>query len=379
MCSLLTFKKMSLTQLLQNRLVELQRRVMRNNAIPRQAQDSIVADLRSIAQEINDKQRRLQQEAERIKLERAQLLGQLEEARRQLQASEENRYLEREVLQRRVSEIQLKEAKSVEMLAEAEQRWKATNRDLNQQLSVQEEQLQGKRALWLTANPGSSARRDAMTAARDPFTSPTDNITSGIGPNRSASNLGSSPVSRALTIKSFEGQDTKITGGPPPRVPTLRRRPHLRLDRRNEHRVTEPSHSPPFQALVIHKTPEEEIRIFQDIFSRLYGIIEGWVKSYANIPHLENDSLIARSHPVLWSYMMNCAYPGHRQDSHTHVMTLLGDERTRTWFVMRMIVQYCIREIMAIEVFLGYNSIVDEQIREAQENLKERGKFLFSS
>jgi hypothetical protein len=41
------------------------------------------------------------------------------------------------------------------------------------ELAFKDEQLKGKRALWMDSHPGSSARRDAMSTIRNPFTSPT--------------------------------------------------------------------------------------------------------------------------------------------------------------------------------------------------------------
>ena len=47
--------------------------------------------------------------------------------------------------------------------------------------------------------------------------------------------------------------------------------------------------------------------------------------------------------------MMNCTYPGHRQDFHTHVMTLFNDLKTRYWFIMRMAVTYYVKDVMSID------------------------------
>jgi hypothetical protein len=57
---------------------------------------------------------------------------------------------------------------------------------------------------------------------------------------------------------------------------------------------------------------------------------------------------IARSNDIPWAYMMNCTYPAHRQDSHTHVMTLLNDLKTRYWVIMRMAVTYRVKDVMSI-------------------------------
>jgi hypothetical protein len=45
--------------------------------------------------------------------------------------------------------------------------------EISKKLAFKDEQLKGKRALWMDSHLGSSARRDAMSTIRNPFTSPT--------------------------------------------------------------------------------------------------------------------------------------------------------------------------------------------------------------
>jgi hypothetical protein len=137
---------------------------------------------------------------------------------------------------------------------------------------------------------------------------------------------------------------------------------------------TEPGDTPLSMALVLRQDPEAQVWMYQGEITKLFSLIEGWVKTYASVPNLTNDSAIARSNDILWAYMMNCTYPGHRQDSHTHVMALLSEARTRFWFVMRMACQYCVKDMMSLEAFLGFSIPVDNRLNEAKLKLLERGR-----
>ena len=88
-------------------------------------------------------------------------------------------------------------------------------------------------------------------------------------------------------------------------------------------------------------------------------LIKGWGRSSPMI------QAIARSNDILWAYMMNCTYSGHRQDSHTHVMTLLDDLKTRYWFIMRMAVTYCVKDVMSIYA-LSTNESRTQELRKRQ-------------
>jgi hypothetical protein len=108
-------------------------------------------------------------------------------------------------------------------------------------------------------------------------------------------------------------------------------------------------------------------------FGTLYGLIEGWTRSYANQPNLVNDQNIANKNQALWEFMMNCTYPGRAQDSHSHVMLLLNDFNTRRWFVMRMCVTYCVQEILDYSAYRGYSNSTDRKLKEIKEGLQARG------
>jgi hypothetical protein len=124
--------------------------------------------------------------------------GQLDKARRELQtavSARDHAYNEIEEYKKTIFELQLKAKQSAENLLEIQSHWHSVNETLMTRLREQDEQLAGKRALWLQSNPGSSARRDAMNAAmRDPFNSPTAKRSFDTGGQMGMGGLGSPPL-----------------------------------------------------------------------------------------------------------------------------------------------------------------------------------------
>jgi hypothetical protein len=72
--------------------------------------------------------------------------------------------------------------------------------------------------------------------------------------------------------------------------------------------------------------------------------------------------------------MMNCTYPGHRHESHAHVLALLDDLNARFLFITRMAITYCIQDIMSVETFKAFSPEVSAAIEDAKIRLQERGK-----
>jgi hypothetical protein len=366
------------------------------NGINSNIQIYLVNETRRIIQEFTDAQRLLQFEFDKAANDRNTLYKQLDYAHQQLQTanSDRDRYcIERDQLQRSVDDLRIKAKKSSEKLERVEQQWKQRQDDLIKQIAAQEEQLKGKRALWLDSHPGSSARRDAMTAIRDPFNSPSASQDTGFDSGYMGGTMGSveSPPVRSLPKSSFSqssfGAAHSMAPIGAPRGP--RRRGNLPTGRAQPPNVlpnaswtnettriynTEPaSPSPPSMALVLHTNEDDPAPRYQAEFSKIYALVEGWVKTYANIPNLANDQKIARSNDTLWAYMMNCTYPGHRQDAHTHVMTLLNDANSRFWFIMRMAITYLNKDVMSIDAFYKFSPATDAQFDEVKKKLMERG------
>jgi hypothetical protein len=343
----------------------------------------------------------LKQEYEKREKEHNQVKQQLSEAQQQIANLVQDRSkisTERDDLLLKVNDLTLKTKTSSERIQLIESKWKDVNHTLLEKVRVQEEQLKGKRALWLEANPTSSARRDAMTAIRDPFNSPSASHTPGFATS-SMGSMGSLQSPAQPSFGSFLNKSQSTLAPPKMNFPTgqlgkgVRRRPAMNLpigraapsnepytvqDIANSSRTynTEPADDTPSMALVLHSREEQLAIEYKLSFHKLYAMIETWVRKYTHRPHPENDRLIGASNQVLWDYMMNCTYPGHRQDSHNHVIALLNDARCRFWFVMRMISTYCTKDITTPDAFVGFDGEVDRVLDEVKKAMQERGKII---
>ncbi|KAG9245684.1 hypothetical protein BJ878DRAFT_479007 [Calycina marina] len=323
---------------------------------------------------------------------------------------------ERNDLELKLAQLRLRHKSSSDKLTELDQEWKTKNNILKEQLRIQEEQLSGKRALWMASNPGSSARRSAMTALRDPFQSPTligqdhdDNVI-GCGQDESYS---LPPALHSLSANSISASFDQAVGmnmmnmsmGAPPRgskgrglLPTGKAKTapvqpypnHFGSLPFPTHITTEPGdttlnsmYGPPTtsmtvdpsfsSALVLHGDYIDPSPPYQFSLEELFDGCENWAKRFACTPNPEGDRVIAQSNQELWQYMTHCTYPEERQNAYTHTKTLMQDPTTKSWFVMRMMVQFFVDQVMNITTFRKFSSHHDQILDEVKLAMKERG------
>jgi hypothetical protein len=300
-------------------------------------------------------------------------------------------------------ELTLKKAKSSERIKEVEREFRAREAELLEKIEIQEQQLAGKRALWLASNPNSSARRQEMTKNHDPFNSPLAGHTPNFASN-SMTTMGSAPLQTPSNASFSSTQNTRYGyQGPPPQMqyppsapsqkghsrrmnlPTAKPLPgvepltsQLALLNTTRYNTTEPGDDvPPYSmAVVLHGKEEELADEYKFLFNKLFDRVEIWVRKYTNQPNPENDRAIASSNQQLWDYMMNLTYPNDKASSHAHVVALLNDPSCRFWFVMRMAVSYCTKDITTHDAFLGFSPDVDRVLKNVEEELKVRGMTL---
>jgi hypothetical protein len=424
---------------LQTSLNQLQQKIRQTPGLAANVQNLLITECRNISQEYNEKQRALQRQFDTLTYEKNELTSQLEQAHGKIKDidaqlsnahADRNRTLQqRDSLRTRVEELmkQKQQQEKQWALADLERQTMINDQQtlivqLKRKLADQDEQLNSKRALWLTQNPDPSPRRDAMKQLQDPFTSspstsshavPVGNIdhtesqakkhisdtSSHIAiPTGPSNRSGPNPVRRgALPIPAARPQQA-------PQVPMLQNNflsTRVSPSNRGNQPLARPipassfgnapnsapqyvatsalpsgsATSQPSMALVLH-SPDDLSDEYRGDFNTIYGLVEGWTKSYANKPNLVNDQNISQKNNVLWEYMMNCTYPGRAQDSHSHVMLLLNDHNTRHWFVMRMCVTYCVQEIFEFEAFHGYCESTDRQLAEVKKGEKVRGRII---
>ena len=361
--------------------------------------------IRNLSQEFNVSQRQLLVEWDNRSDRYNRLSRELEDARQEISSVVKDRARissERDALQLKISELRLQHKSSSSKLSELEQEWKTKHDTLMEKLRIQEEQLKGKRALWLSSNPTSSARRDAMTSLRDPFNSPT-RVGQEMDPERKTVPLAYG-YSRALPQNTFSGTTGYAASSQlqPPRVPKalalpvdmpLRSADNYVLSISNSRpKNTEPGDTPlnpiyasqssqpsqparaPSTALVLREDYTDPCAPFQQALEELLTACENWAKKFTNKPNPANDRIIAKSNQMLWDYMMNCTYPGERQNAYTHVTALLNDPSTRYFFVMRMIVGYFVNDVLSVKAFHNFSKRTDRVLEFVKQSLEERGK-----
>lgn len=269
--------------------------------------------------------------------------------------------------------------------------------DLQKQNSVQQEQLKGKRALWMSQNPQSGPRRDAMAAlTNDPFTTSPALGGAPSFPNGQGSSTfqDDSTFLKSINALSFGGSETPTHG-------STRRRgllPSGKAPTRGGHELsydqilsslaslphnTEPGSPEPLpHHMVVHQqvptAPSGQSKFelasrYEQDFKEIFTMAEKWCMAYASIPNLENERKIQSSMSVLWDFMMNCTYPNSRPDSNVHVSTLLQDSKARFSFCERMMITYFTTAILVLEEFEAFSPDTAATLRACKEALNERG------
>ncbi|KAB8299845.1 hypothetical protein EYC80_000091 [Monilinia laxa] len=269
----------------------------------------------------------------------------------------------------------------------------ATQRE---QLQIKENQLNGKRILWLASHPPASQQR---YSDNNPLRLPGGNSRPQLQlentPSWGVDNFdyrtsGSTSMTR-LSRSSLAAMENAAIGNTTPptqeeydrvkasvtvAVPdsALQSVPSI-LDLRDHQKIqteTAINHHRSELPLVPYKSPTDNIHDlcveFTDDFAKLFGSMEGWSREYASIPNISGDRTIAATNQNLWTYMMSLTY-NDPQSAHSHVMALLSNEKTRYWFVMRMALEYCFTQIMSINAFQQYNHGVHDHLASIKERL----------
>ncbi|PQE16877.1 hypothetical protein CJF30_00003582 [Rutstroemia sp. NJR-2017a BBW] len=262
-----------------------------------------------------------------------------------------------------------------------------------EELDIKENQLNGKRLLWLASHPPSAHQK-----ALDTYNSTLpggelgSNMTSAQGLQNAATanrrlNLPPTSLSRLsrASLAAMEGavQDEQSTGGLLRRfesskaLPTGSALPSGRSNYRDHHHMaTQPATEINFpasnMAVVPFQTPAPPPpdlgADYTAEFTRIFTIIEGWSREYAHMVNPSQDRGIASGNQGLWTYMMRLTYPDP-QSAHSHVMALLSNEQTRFWFVMRMAMTYCFEEIMHPKTFQQFNVAVSSKLKSIKDRL----------
>ncbi|KUJ21834.1 uncharacterized protein LY89DRAFT_385378 [Mollisia scopiformis] len=372
----------------------------------------LTEEIKSIAKEFRDHFVRIQQEIKLLKDDKQHYQRQLVDTARRLDGDLEASRKDIEKLRLEIKELREQAKQAEDNLENANLRFKEETDHLNARLQMQDEQIKGKRALWLESNSASGARRSAMTPVRNPFespsaqssfnkgfgqgmmghtrspsttTSPYNSFGSGIGnlpsPSPASTSFGSNVAWDASPPKMRlpDGSASRRAPGLPylKALPAAESPSGIISNSAARRIVTEAGDvpiNPNYGALVLfNENADEDLSpVFEADITVILLAIEGWVKEYAHVPNHGAIQNIMMNNKDLWDYMLNCTYPGNRQDAYNHTMALVNDRGCRYWFVMRMIAHYVFTEMLSIEAWHGFGNNLDKILKDVAKQLADK-------
>lgn len=277
-----------------------------------------------------------------------------------------------------------------------------------EELQVKENQLNGKRILWLASHPPASQQRPSenyalcLPGGSSRSQLRLENSRSFSNTHSGYRNSGRTSMTR-LSRSSLAAMENAAVGNT--RSPTQEEYDRVKssitvpvpdsalenvpsiLDLRNHMKSeteTVINHRRSHLPIVPYKAPSNNVNIhdqaieFTNAFAELFGSMEGWCREYCCVPNQAADRQIAATLQNLWTYMMGLTY-SDPQSAHSHVMALLSNENTRYWFVMRMALEYCFNHIMSINSFEQYNEGVSNHLASIKERLSAKPREYSSS
>lgn len=282
---------------------------------------------------------------------------------------------ERDRLQAQFTAVQARQRELEQKLEEMEKKNVATIDFLRKQIRFKDEQLNGKRSLWLENQNHRNSGANQILETLDPFATPT------------ARHIPRTGMVFPRTERSGESQ---LAPGPsklsqfPTNLPTDNPRAELKNEfwpYRDENAVNpasraESGESPiaDSKALIPFKTEDEIAQEFREEFDITYGLIEDWVQNYAHTvdDDLSQDQSLSHDED-LWPFMLSCTYTNFTE-AHDHVIQLLRNPATRSSFVTRMIIQYLYLTIWKATAFSEFNPKYKEKLELMEMQLKVKGK-----
>jgi hypothetical protein len=245
-----------------------------------------------------------------------------------------------------------------------------TIKELRDIIRAKDEQIDGKRSLWIDYNPRSARR------LQDPYVTPTGQRTPGIGIALNESSGGPANLQARFEQLQVRGENTNVAGPSSSRSIEQSHVPQSSMDGASNLSVV----GGESMALVPFKTEQQVAGEFRDQFNALYALGEGWVNTYAHIvPSQQHDQALSHN-SNLWTSMLRVTYQTFEQ-AQPHVIALLRDPFTRPLFILRLLVQYIDNELWKATIFLGSDPTLDHQLRGVIDRLATRGKLgsLYSS
>lgn len=326
--------------------------------------------------------RNLQTEHRLTQVERERLANTMASQQRLIQnaLTERDRACEeRDRLQSQYAAIQGRQRELEQRLDELEKKNAATIDFLRKQIRFKDEQLNGKRSLWLSnqnrRNSGAKQVSDTQGASATPT---------------------AQQIPR--TGRKFPQVDTfgkmQSAAGPskpgryPTKLPTSSPESEFVSEfwpYRDENEVdpasrAESGHSPigESKALIPFKTEDQIAQEFHDDFDSVYRLIKNWVESYAHTVNddMSNDQELSHNED-LWPFMLSCTYSNFAE-AHEHTILLLRNPAARSSFVMRLIIQYLCTSVWKATAFGAFHPRYRQKLERMDAQMKVKGKFCSS-
>jgi len=335
---------------------------------------ALTTELRELSQRHIELRRNFQNEHRLVQLERERLARLIASQQQLIQnaLSERDRACtERDRLQAQFTALQGRQRELEQRLEETEKKNAATIDFLRKQIRFKDEQINGKRSLWLEKQNHRNSSAKQISETQDPFATPT------------AHRVPRAAMGFPLRNKSEESQLTPGLSKSSRFPPSGNIKSELKSEFwpcHDENAVNPGSRAETgspveeSKALVPFRTEDEIAQEFREEFDATYRLIEDWVRNYA---HTVNDDLSqdqSLSHDEdLWPFMLSCTYTNF-SDAHEHVVLLLRNPSTRPSLVMRVIIQYLYLSIWKATAFRDFNPKYREKLELMEMQLKTKGK-----
>ena len=128
------------------------------------------------------------------------------------------------------------------------------------------------------------------------------------------------------------------------------------------------------QAMVPRGPPSKEDQLvaeWADRFSKMFGMILGWCKSYVTGDNTTLHEYLQRSAPNLWQYVCDVLYPNQPStNGAAHARFLLSDVESRAFLVERLVIQYIVNHMWCIDGWLGFDKETDDSLRDTEQRLR---------
>ncbi len=364
---------------LQQRLYALAQVISAQTGLSSHVVAKLTTELRELSQLHIELRRKCQNEYGFVQSERERF-GNLMASQQQLiqnALSERDRACEeRDKLQAQFTAMQVRQKEVEQRLEEIEKKNAATIDFLRKQIRFKDEQLNGKRSLWVENQNHKTSVVDQVSDTQDPFATPTTRHI---------------PRTRLGLSRADKSEGVSLTPGPsrlshlPTNLPTGNTEYEFTNQfwpYHDEHEVNhtsqvETGHGPAddSRALIPFKTEDQIAQEFREGFNSTYRLIEAWVQDYA---HLVNDDMTADqqlSHDEdLWPFMLSCTYTNFAE-AHEHTILLLRNPATRSSFVIRLIIQYLYTSVWKATAFGPFTPEYRKKLELIEIQLKVKGKF----